>query len=347
MNENGNDLSQLIELVPPPQQLTEIEQPGQWDVIQSEMGIILPNDLRDFALTYGSGTFKDSSGIFSLRVFNPFARPFKRDVVEMQRILEYHGSPFDVFPSSPGLFTWGADESRRQFCWLTNGSPDSWPVIFITGDRKFVRYDTSLSGFLVQLFSGQVDEFGLELDSAWFQERSGEIFFKPRKPYDASKWPPLLEAILMLDQKKTRQLLNEGVDPNAVLPNGESPLIAAIETACDEELVKILLHAGADPNFEGPEGRTALQLAASSDYAPDCVEILLSAGAKVSCKDEDGWTPLLLASNRKFEDRVRILLAHGADPNDQLPNGKTALQLARQSKIICKMLKAAGATVES
>lgn len=342
MVEKANFIPELIKIVPPPQKPTDTNESGQWAAIQKEMNTALPNDLLDYCINYGSGSFKHTSGIFSMKVFNPLSRRYRRDVTEMQRVLRYNKPPFEIHPSSSGILTWGVDESRRQFCWLTDGSPDSWPTIFITVERNSLRFETSLSGFLVMLFSGQIDDFGAEMTAEWFKEQTGEFYFKAAKPYDPSRWPPLWEAVLMLDREKTRQLLAEGADPNT-LWSEETPLFAAIDNVCDEELVKLLLAAGANPSVSGEEGRTPLQLAASSDYMPNCVELLLSAGAEVSSKDEDGWSALLWACNRKFEDRVQLLLAHGADPNDRLPNGKTALQLARQNEAICNMLVDAGA----
>ncbi len=92
----------------------------------------------------------------------------------------------------------------------------------------------------------------------------------------------------------------------------------------DVRTVRRLLDDGADVNARDAAGNTPLILAAF--YAgPECVELLLERGADVNAANKAGVTPLIRAATdpektRLLVDaganvRVRLLLAHGADPN--------------------------------
>jgi hypothetical protein len=62
--------------------------------------------------------------------------------------------------------------------------------------------------------------------------------------------------------------------------------------------------------------------------APEPIVRLIVAGADVNHAQAGGWTPLMLASQNRSTDIVGALLAAGAKPNLQTPEGETALMLA-------------------
>src|SRR5205085_12442656 len=114
--------------------------------------------------------------------------------------------------------------------------------------------------------------------------------------------------------------------------------------------------AGAKVNTKEPEhDQTALRWAAAEKH-PDAVKVLLDAGADVLARSRTytqtvtsevtqragreelnytvlrgGSTALLFAARSGDAASVRLLLTAGADVNDTLPDGMTALILAAQS----------------
>jgi ankyrin repeat protein len=107
-------------------------------------------------------------------------------------------------------------------------------------------------------------------------------------------------------------LLQHGADPNVRNNEGATALIWAAD---DPAKVKLLLAAGADVHAKTRHGSTAL-LAASLKYGSSAVVAqLLEHGAKVNVADPDGWTPLIRAAASSDVESMRLLLAHGADPN--------------------------------
>jgi ankyrin repeat protein len=80
------------------------------------------------------------------------------------------------------------------------------------------------------------------------------------------------------------------------------------------------------------DGSTPLHVAAYRGY-PEMVDLLISAGAEIDSLDKRGWTPLaraVLSGGGKQNRRliVHALLAAGAKPDLQLPDGQTIKNLA-------------------
>ena len=100
---------------------------------------------------------------------------------------------------------------------------------------------------------------------------------------------------------------------------------------------RILLDAGADPNVAIPDwGGTALIIASTMGQA-DIVEALLDKGADPNYRDDNSFTALHAAvrDSDYGEDReqraravatVKVLLAHGADPNARLHQEKPTVR---------------------
>jgi len=99
------------------------------------------------------------------------------------------------------------------------------------------------------------------------------------------------------------------------------------------ELVHLLLRHGANVNkiTTNRETNSCLTIA-SENCHPDCVVALIAAGANVNHVRNDASTSLILAAKKGCEAAVRALLGAGADPRIELPNGWTALHMAKHFK---------------
>jgi ankyrin len=150
-----------------------------------------------------------------------------------------------------------------------------------------------------------------------------------------------------------RRLLAAGANPNAVLTRGETVLMECAR-AGSADGIKALVAKGADVNAkESTHGQTALMWAASQSHS-SVVEALLEFGADIRARsrvytqyvknadrtanrepvttvERGGSTPLLFAVRAGDVQSVRFLLAAGADVNDALPDGMSALIVAAQS----------------
>jgi ankyrin repeat protein len=166
---------------------------------------------------------------------------------------------------------------------------------------------------------------------------------------------PLYLACTNGDAMLVEKLLRAEADPNSKLLNGETVLMNCARSG-NADAVRALIAAGARVNVKEPEhDQTALMWAAAERH-PEAVKLLLAAGADIRARSRTysqivtsevtqragreelnytllrgGSTPLLFASRSGDVECVRLLIAAGADVNDQLPNGMTALVLAAHS----------------
>jgi ankyrin repeat protein len=151
------------------------------------------------------------------------------------------------------------------------------------------------------------------------------------------------------------RLLAAGADPNSKLLNGETALMTCARTG-DAMSAKALIKRGAAVNAkESSHNQTALMWAAAQRH-PEVVAVLLESGADFRARSlvypqtvvgeqtqrsgreelnyivqRGGSTPLLFAARVGDVASAKLLIAAGADVNDQLADRTSALILAAHS----------------
>ena len=140
----------------------------------------------------------------------------------------------------------------------------------------------------------------------------------------------LVQAAVVCDLVRVRDLLGRGADTNARDEEGRTPIFSAV-LGGSLALLGLLLEGGADVNARDARGWTALHYAAD-DVLPEMASLLVARGADVNARDDEGNTPLSRAvfSARGRPEVVRLLVKHGA--RDDQPNraGETPRQLAER-----------------
>lgn len=158
----------------------------------------------------------------------------------------------------------------------------------------------------------------------------------------------LLEAVLDGDVAKAKQLVAQGVDPNAEGPSSAKynklRLLHYAIADKSEKGVKILLAVGADPEMKTEGTGRALSFALTLDERamislildhrpinllsrqtlklllfesillprPECLELLLSRGAPIDFRDDAGYTILMSAMDVQDYDVAEDLMEKGA-----------------------------------
>ncbi|MGI9297487.1 MAG: ankyrin repeat domain-containing protein [Gammaproteobacteria bacterium] len=142
---------------------------------------------------------------------------------------------------------------------------------------------------------------------------------------------------------EVRQLLTDGVNPNAAADNGSTALMSAAYQG-HAEIAEILLSAGAHPNAAADDGGTALMWAAGQGHT-EVVNVLLSAGAHPNAADNNGVMALMAAAENGHAEIAKMLLSAGANPDAATDDGRTALMWAARDghAEIAKILLSAGA----
>jgi len=124
---------------------------------------------------------------------------------------------------------------------------------------------------------------------------------------------------------------------------GASPLWLAAHFS-EPEVMAAIAAAGADPGFAMPDGATPLMAAVAArrrtepGLTPDpakneqrilaCVTVAIEAGVDVTATDAAGDTALHTAARRRLDSVVRVLVEAGTDPDTPNAEGQTPLALA-------------------
>ncbi len=171
---------------------------------------------------------------------------------------------------------------------------------------------------------------GILLSSVFFffQCASGDEYNKK----DEKGKTPLHYAVMAGETDKATEMVENGGDPN-IQDRGWSSLHYAVSKG-DLKLVKLFLEKKADANLASEKGWTPMMVAAffTEKEAFAIMDALKAAGANINAQSKAGKTPLYLAVKKGQVEKVKWLIANGADKNIAAQNGVKPLDLAKSSK---------------
>ena len=135
---------------------------------------------------------------------------------------------------------------------------------------------------------------------------------------DENGHSPLMSAIEVGSLDAAKTLIKYGAVVEIADAAGESPLSLAASSG-RAEFVQLLLSHGCDANKLLPDGRTPLVAAITKHATADVLTTLLQFGANPNGKDHEGKTPLFEALLVRRVDLITLLLDVGSNPNTPAP----------------------------
>eukprot|EP00210_Caulerpa_lentillifera_P005401 g5163.t1 len=153
-------------------------------------------------------------------------------------------------------------------------------------------------------------------------------------------------AIQSDDYETVKQILCQGLNPNALFGGSSDSLLIRAAQHDAIESAKVLSKHGANIDYKNSYLQSALSRAAGYGSVR-VTQFLINAGSNIESKNDAGWTSLTYATWYKHLQVVRILVHRGANIESKTNRGFSPLQIATQrtTSEIAKELISAGANV--
>ena len=139
------------------------------------------------------------------------------------------------------------------------------------------------------------------------------------------------EACAMGDLARVQALLDS--DPSLLdrhSPDGYPPVGLAIFFR-QPEVARFLIERGADVNSHATNAQKVSAMnAAGAVEDIESMKLLLAHGANPNARQESDFTPMHVAAGRGNRAMIELLLAHGAERMPRSTNGKTPADIARE-----------------
>ncbi|WP_231970353.1 ankyrin repeat domain-containing protein [Polynucleobacter necessarius] len=130
------------------------------------------------------------------------------------------------------------------------------------------------------------------------------------------------------DISEVKDLVAQGVSPNAVDPKGNPMLLLAIRDKSYKVAAYLMDNKNIDVDLSNKYGETPLMIASIEGDLPMVKTLVLQKHARI---DHIGWTPLHYACTRGHLNVAQFLVSNGADVNSLSTSGSTPLMMAVQS----------------
>ena len=122
-------IEELTAIVKPPKKPVQVGSDFQWARICAKLGVVFPDDYRDFCRTYGSGAFLDGE-IYVFNAFDPeFADVFESQQDRVQAFHEVYDLPYPAFPQLPGAIKLGGDGLGNDLLYLARPGVKPWWIL--------------------------------------------------------------------------------------------------------------------------------------------------------------------------------------------------------------------------
>ncbi|MBU3179419.1 SMI1/KNR4 family protein [Clostridium estertheticum] len=155
-------LDDLKKVLFPPSEPYKIGEDEGWSKLENKLGIVLPEDYKNFIKTYGTGGIDNFIWILT---------PFVQDenvnfVTRMSVMLNAYSESKNkfpqyykhkVFPEQGGLLPWAYTDNGDEIYWLTGENSNEWSIIvYETRSSEYHQYSMSMVEFLYKIITNRL-----------------------------------------------------------------------------------------------------------------------------------------------------------------------------------------------
>ena len=270
----------------------------------------VPSQVRQGSVPYGGSAGMMSGGVIEAGMLHQAAENGDAAVITAA-IKSGAGVDAMLSSGSKGGLT-------PLMCAALAGKPESINALFAAGAKVSAR--------------GKDGKTALIYAAGWANPATVQAVLDGRPNIDErtdDRWTALMMAASRGEAASMKTLIDAGADVNAKNKWGQTALMAAAR-AGDAEKVSLLLAAGASVQESDIDGMTALSHAASSTGATalDAIKAIIEKKPDVNAPDAQGVSPLMRAADLGDVEKIKVLLAAGANKASKDRDGRDALTWA-------------------
>lgn len=172
----------LIKALPPPLAPTYVFD-GPWEPIEAAIGLRLPEDYKELARIYGSGTFMGFISIYDAVGPDPDCQ-LVPELSEVRRFFRQYWPDIPIYPQPGGLLACGSTNTGEYLFWLTRGLVSEWPIVVWDHDclegEELELFEYDLTNFLAGLVTGEIRPRAFPED---MELQPGETAFESRPQF--------------------------------------------------------------------------------------------------------------------------------------------------------------------
>ncbi|WP_081651639.1 SMI1/KNR4 family protein [Cupriavidus sp. WS] len=153
--------ARINEILPRPTTPVELPVNDDWSALEARLGIVFPQDYKQFIQEYGSGRIANF-----LWILNPFSKNSNINLENQLQIqrrvladLSLYGEsiPYGVFPVPGGVLPFGITDNGDMLYWLTLNKPEGWKIV-VNESRspEWEVFDLGFAEFLLQLIERRI-----------------------------------------------------------------------------------------------------------------------------------------------------------------------------------------------
>jgi hypothetical protein len=172
MRDRSRDIARAA--APPPKPIAAGTQ-EQFEVVERQLGFVLPADYKNVIAMYGDGSWFDF-----LYLLNPFSSNSHLNLIEQAPRDDRSGRntlsaeryirdeapaeyPHSIWPDPAGIFPWAITDNGGRFFWIVEGPPEFWTTVYYASrDPDFEELRLSSSEIIYGIISGDLPLFAQE-----------------------------------------------------------------------------------------------------------------------------------------------------------------------------------------